>query len=548
MNARLSQIMVLGDLTEQFGLSSLRPTIQACASLAQEGEIDIAVLGQFKSGKSSLLNTLLGQQLFPVGVLPVTAVITRVTAGRERQIRVTHIDGSAEFADPETLSTFVTETGNPHNQKQVSVVDAFIPINDRWSGLRLVDTPGLGSVYAHNTEATRVWMPSASVALVVVGAERPFSDADRQLVAEARQTAPRVVVVLNKVDLLSDAERTEVTKFIEQALRDVSVSEIPVLPFSSRVDADRWAVRLQDAVITPIAANVAAEREKALVLKLSTAVKTCQSYLTIALTAAKQTDAERERLRVAVFTETVGEALIRDELVSARQHVSKGTRAAFEKHFLEEQDEVEDRVRVTLVATLPTWEGNLAVQADLYRSWMNDRVLAELTSLSKSGITVGTELLGRAEVRFHRILTAFRSRLLENIQREMGISVSAVSWEPHRPELSAIPVAIGNPFMTNWELLWWLLPMRIVGGIFRRHILGLVHQEIEKNLFRLVNDWAAATDAAIANLQSQASSWVAEELTTLNRLIQQQPAAASKFRDALEQLTNMNLPKSANGL
>jgi len=537
MNARLRQLKVLTDLVEQFELSSLRPTVQACAALAQEGLIDVAVLGQFKSGKSSLLNTILGESLFPVGVLPVTAVVTRVMAGPQLQIRVTHLDGSVELAEPASLSAFVTESANPGNQKQVSVVDVFVAVHHGWTGLRFVDTPGLGSVFAHNTEATHVWMPSASVALVVVSAERPFSEADRQLVTEARQTAPRVVVVLNKVDLLSDSERTEVIQFIERALRDAFGNEIPVLSFSSRVEPDRWAAQIREAVIAPVAANVIAEGERALALKLDTAGKACQGYLMVALAAAERTDSDRERLRTAIFTETVGEALIRDELALATQRVCQETRTAFEKLFFRKRAEIERRVGDRLAAELPTWQGNMAVQIAQYGAWMDNRLRDELALLTSDALPAGADLLAQAEIRFQRILAAFRDRLSQNIQRETGITVSSVSWQPNRPELTTMPVSVSNPFMTNWELLWWLLPMGLVGGLFWRHVLGLVPREVEKNLFRLVSDWSTATDAAIASLETQATSWIEAELATLNRLVQQQSEAVPVFRNALERLS-----------
>jgi hypothetical protein len=75
----------LADLVERFGLAPLRPALRACQALsAGELSLDVAVLGQFKAGKSSLLNAVLGEPVFPVGAVPVTAVITRAAAGPER--------------------------------------------------------------------------------------------------------------------------------------------------------------------------------------------------------------------------------------------------------------------------------------------------------------------------------------------------------------------------------------------------------------------------------------------------------------------------------
>jgi predicted GTPase len=67
----------LGGVIRQFKLDSLLPGLRACEALSsKDAFLDVAVLGQFKSGKSSLLNALLAADIFPVSVLPATAVIT----------------------------------------------------------------------------------------------------------------------------------------------------------------------------------------------------------------------------------------------------------------------------------------------------------------------------------------------------------------------------------------------------------------------------------------------------------------------------------------
>jgi hypothetical protein len=78
--------------------------------------------------------------------------------------------------------------------------------------------------------------------------------------------------------------------------------------------------------------------------------------------------------------------------------------------------------------------------------------------------------------------------------------------------------------------------MRLVGGLFRRHVLGRVPWEVEKNLIRLAGDWAGAVGRAVADLRSQASAWVDAELLTLGRLMGQRPAEAASFRAALQRL------------
>jgi GTP-binding protein EngB required for normal cell division len=537
---------LLADIIHRFGLASLRPILRSCEELAgADAPLDIAVLGQFKCGKSSLLNAVLGAEIFPVGALPATAVVTRALAGPAVSVRVYHFDSTAESMGPERIGEFVTEAGNPGNRRKVAVVDVFTPALREWPGLRLVDTPGLGSVFAHNTRATRDWLPNVAVALVAVSAERPLADDDRRLLDDARQHARRVVVVLTKVDLVAGAERDEVLAFLDRALRDGDGGAIPVLPFSVRVDRDRWVRLLKDHILLPLARDVAGERRQALAHKRSHLTRACRGYLEVGLQAAERADADRERLRAAVLDESVNAAVIRDELRLAGQRVCEGTRPAFEERFFARRADLSRRLAEALAAEMRTWRGNLARQTSRFESWMAERLTAELTPLSREAAPLAADRLGRAEGRFRRVAEAFRDRLSRNVRTATGVAVSPAAWEVEPPQVTAVPVRVGRTFMAPWEMLWWLLPMRLVGGLFRRHALGLVPWEVEKNLTRLAGDWSGAVDAAVDELRARAAAWVDAELATLDRLLGQRPAEATAIREALRRLDEPGVPQPA---
>jgi GTP-binding protein EngB required for normal cell division len=530
------QLAVVADVVRRFDLTSLVPTLQACSALADANPpLDVAVLGQFKSGKSSLLNAVLGEPVFPVGVVPVTAVITRAVAGDAGPIRVTHLDGTVEEVAQDRLAEFVTEKENPGNRRRVAVVDVCAPALAAWPGLRLVDTPGLGSVLAHS-EATRAWLPNVAAALVAISAERPLADEDRRLLAEARQTAPRVIVLLTKVDLLTDAELAEVASFVERGLRGSFGADVPVLHFSCRAQTEHHVRRLQETVLSPIARDVAGERRAALDLKMATLVRACRGYLAVGLQAAERADADRAQLRGAVLDESVKASVMRDELRLAEQGVHQKVRPAFEKALLPQQAALHGELSAALAAELATWQGNLAVQTQRYQVWLAERLLAELAVVSEEAAPVAVGLLEQGEERLRRVVEAFRDRLSRNIRESTGVQVSPAVWEARRPRLAALPVTVGQTFMTSWELLWWLLPMWLIGGIFRRHVLGRLSWEVTKNLTRLAGDWAGAVDAALADLRGQAAAWVDAELATLERLLSQGATEAARFAEARRQL------------
>lgn len=524
----------IGGVIEQFKLDSLLPALRACELLSgKDAFLDVAVLGQFKSGKSSLLNAILGDNIFPVSVLPATAVITRAVAGPNLEARVHHLDGVTADIAPAQIGEFVTEAGNPRNRRNVAVVDVFTPAMQAWPGVRLVDTPGLGSVFLHNTEATHAWMPNVAVALVTVSAERPLSDEDCRLIAEARKMAGRVVIVLTKVDLLSHDELAQMTTFMDRATQENLGDAVPVLPFSVRKERDRWLRHFQEAVLQPVSRNVAGEKQAALRAKLVSLAQSCLDYLAVGLQAAERADADRDSLRKAVLNESVKATVIHDELRIVERRMHEGTRSAFEGLLFPLQAIVTERIVTAINREYPSWHGSLSEQARRSEEWMKDKLIVELTPLSREAIPLATELVDRAEDRLQRVVGAFRDRLRHNIHEATGLTVSPATWTVERPRVAAVPVVVGRTFMMSWEMLSWLVPMGLFGGMFRRHIIGRVPWEVEKNLTRLVGDWADAVNAAVTKLRRQAEDWVDKELSMLERLLVQQPLEASAIREAI---------------
>ncbi|HVT30405.1 MAG TPA: dynamin family protein [Lacipirellulaceae bacterium] len=542
----VSQIKVLSRIVQRFALTSLEPAVSACKSLSSKEPIELAVVGQFKSGKSSLLNVVLGDELLPVGVLPVTAVVTRVAAGTRTIVCVTHLDDEVEEIEPVRLADFVTEAGNSQNWRQVSTVDVFTPAMRDFLGIRLVDTPGLGSVFAHDTATTRAWMPHLAVILVAVSADRPLSDEDLQLITDARQSAPRVAIVLTKVDLLTDAEREQVTAFLDRTLHDRLHVHLPVLPFSSRVDTERWLRQLREGILLPVAQNVAREREGALSHKIAHLAKSCREYLSLGLHAAERTESERRHFRNALFDEKVNIDVLRDELRLAEAALCATARPALERLLLDRLPKLQQHINRDLAAELPTWQENLAGQLRRYDAWMSERLIAELTPLCTAAAATASEIVRTAETRYHRGLDAFRDRLCRNILEATGIHVSSPSWEAVQPELPTIPVNVGQTFMIHWDLLWWLLPMTLVGGLFRRHALRRAPEQCEMNLQRLISAWTDTTCQALSDLRSKAEAWVESELATLDRLLRKQFVESAAFRDALHEIAPFVTTASAS--
>jgi GTP-binding protein EngB required for normal cell division len=200
------------------GDAELVAEAEALAARTEERRFHVACVGQFKRGKSTLLNALIGRDLLPAGVPPVTSVPTVLRYG-EPAARVRTRAGWTAIP-PEELAEFVTEARNPSNRKGVLAVEVTVPAPILEGGLSLVDTPGLGSVHEANSAATRGFLPHLDAALVVLGADPPIAGEELRLVEAIAAEVSTLLFVVNKVDRVSEVERQLAVDFIRAVLAD----------------------------------------------------------------------------------------------------------------------------------------------------------------------------------------------------------------------------------------------------------------------------------------------------------------------------------------
>ena len=213
-----SRLLRLASLGEELGAPNIADDGRALAARVSEGRFYLACIGQFKRGKSTLINALIGEPVLPVGFIPVTAVPTVIRFGAHPRARVQARDGSWQEIAVSDLNQYVSEEHNPENAKGVTGVEVFVPSALLSTGMCLVDTPGLGSVFTGNTAATQAFIPHIDAALVVVGADPPLAGEELALVEAVGRQVQNLILVLNKADRTTDAEREAAVGFTEKVL------------------------------------------------------------------------------------------------------------------------------------------------------------------------------------------------------------------------------------------------------------------------------------------------------------------------------------------
>lgn len=211
-------------------------TLQNLLDKLRQNRFHLVVMGAFKRGKSTLINALLGEALLPTAIVPLTSVVTILTYGEQVRIEVRLHDGSTRLISPPELVDYITERGNPGNRKGVREVEITYPSDYLKDGVCIIDTPGVGSIYSHNTEVAYNYLPYVDAAVFVVTVDPPLSAAEHEFLRDIREYVHKLFFVLNKIDYVDEHERQEALEFTRQVLQaDLETGQVNIFPLSAKM-------------------------------------------------------------------------------------------------------------------------------------------------------------------------------------------------------------------------------------------------------------------------------------------------------------------------
>lgn len=197
----------LRDALESFGADTdpgdARTVKETLANL--EELFLIVVAGEFNAGKSSFLNALLGDQILAEGVTPTTDAITVLQYGEEAKSELRSSGLRVHSYPAEVLRQIV-----------------------------IVDTPGTNAVIRHHEELTRNFIPRADLVLFATSADRPFTESERTFLALIKEWGKKIVIVINKVDILTPEELDQVLSYVRENARDLLGATPEIFPISAR--------------------------------------------------------------------------------------------------------------------------------------------------------------------------------------------------------------------------------------------------------------------------------------------------------------------------
>jgi len=387
--------------------------LAAARTRVAEDRFNLVVLGEFKRGKSTLINALLGRAVLPTGVIPLTSVVTAIGAGDRDRLVVRYSDGSEEERPLTEISDYVTEGRNPGNHLGVELARVELDHELLTAGLELVDTPGIGSIHSHNTAVARDFLPRVDAAICVLDAGQPLSQGEREFLVEVGGRVPRLLIVINKIDHLEPADRDVAVQFIGSALRDLLGDDNELFAVSARrrEGLSRLARRLRR-----LAAD---EREALLVSSVARLARTVAADTAQAArfeSRATQLPLEQLGLRGSMFEQRIAD--LRAATVEAGDLLDRGIGRALEQSVNEPLKQYARREEARLREELRKHADGLRagspreLSAEL-EAWVDARIRAEFERL----VPLFEAAIGGELTELGRHYATRIERILEQVQQ-----------------------------------------------------------------------------------------------------------------------------------
>ncbi len=524
------------ELAEKYQLDEIKSIILSTKDLVESNFIDVAVLGQFKAGKSSLINSIIGKDVLPTGVIPVTAIISRIFYSPVEQIIINFLDGNKKEVKLSELKEYITESLNPQNSKQVESADIALPEMEKFETIRLIDTPGLGSIFANNTETTQVWSPQTTIALIVISAERPLSEEDKKLLEQIKKFSYKTYCVLTKADLFDQNQLEEIKNFVHSSLQQTIGGDIPVLTYSIKQDTEIHKQKLYQTVFEPLIKNSTQEINNILNYKLLRAALLTQNYLKIALQASIKSVDEQRRLKEKIFNSQTSANFLYQQIQLIASDLKTKVRPQIEQMLLPHKSEIQQIISQELEKNYYTWQGNLYKISRKYEKWLKQTLSHQIKQLVSQHKAQMDEILVNAAHRFSFFTENFTQNLKKKILDNLGVEIQTLQWQAQMKPLESPDISVYRAFDSNIDLLWFLFPMFIFKKLFYKQFAKQIPLEVEKNIYRTISILTGIVNAEIEKLAQQSIVYINQYIDTISKALSIQQQKIDEIKEDLAKI------------
>ena len=205
---RRQTVAVLDDLLAQAGEFELTDPPAALGRYRQklrENAYKALIVGEAKRGKSTLVNALIGRDILPTDVDVATSQVFNIRASEREAYRLRFEDGSVREVRPDDLLRYGSQIAPnagmlPTADRIIRWIEVDVPIRFLPKGVSILDTPGLGSLYAGHAQITHRFVPEADAVIFVLESGQPLVDEDLKFIEQILTVTRNIFFVQTKID------------------------------------------------------------------------------------------------------------------------------------------------------------------------------------------------------------------------------------------------------------------------------------------------------------------------------------------------------------
>ena len=388
------------------GLVEFRGSIDSILDRAEDRSFEIAVFGRVSSGKSSLLNAVIGTNVLPVGVTPVTAVPTHIIHGEEPSLSVSFADAPKRTFGIEQLAEFATEQHNPNNAKHVTQVTLAIPAPRLSEGVSFVDTPGLGSLATGGAAETLAYLPRCDLGVVLIDAGSTLTEEDVRTIRALQEAAIPAHVLLSKADLLDRPDCEKTIGYIRQHIASETGLDLPVRAVSVHPSHRKLLDRWFEEEILPVMSHSQDLRAASLQRKIGALRESLVYSLQNQIRRSRHTPAgNAESARAVEIRLRRATGLIVETLKSCREKADAMNEKVFETWIAsagvtnfgpggsDRKIPAEDAIRTALLQTVQAGVSDIQNQVETLATSLQDELVKSAADLAIADVPGDNEFL-----------------------------------------------------------------------------------------------------------------------------------------------------------
>lgn len=211
-----------GEVMNRLELSAQAEQAKTAASRIKSHIFSVGIMGEFKRGKSTVINALLGREIAPSDVVPASATLNRITYGLTPKATILYKDGHSEEVPVDQIGNYVTKITESSAATAALVDQAVVeyPCQFCQNNVEIIDTPGLNDDDRMDAISESV-IPKLDAVVLVLAANSPFSKSEAEFVRDKLMTSDvsRLIIVVNRIDCIySEKDRVRLLDSIREKI------------------------------------------------------------------------------------------------------------------------------------------------------------------------------------------------------------------------------------------------------------------------------------------------------------------------------------------